>query len=390
METSDNIDKVVGGLQSFQHKVENPKKSKKAYDYKYAPLEVVIDTVKPALEDQGLSFSQSTGFDGDKITVQTIIWHESGQYIAFDKLGLPRDDVEQQSKVQSAGSAITYARRYSLSAALGIASEEDTDARSNNRNLDKTSKNKKKNNKSNKNSKISVKSIRTDIQENIDEYGNSKDISDKQHGTIKGFLNDMDIKDNEDQHNVVAKIIDREVDSIGKLSMSEAGPIVDRIFNNKQELKSLINNKILDDNNERHGDDDKDFMEIVTNIKDRVKDKDLTETKLLKWLSDRADKDFTTFDDVPEKWLQEMVKDSFWENNEKDIKEYSKNGLVKKAKEKIEDKEVKVSQVYTWFGKKNDKEYESLKEVPADDLEQVLNKEFWDENFQEIDDTIPF
>lgn len=389
METSENIDKVVEGLQKFQHEVENPKKSKEAYDYKYAPLELVIDTVKPALEKQGLSFSQSTGFEGDKITVQTIIWHKSGQYIAFDKLGLPRDDVEQQSKVQSAGSSITYARRYSLSAALGIASEEDTDARPGSSSQQKRNKGKNKQ-KSNGNSKADVEAIRKDIQNNVNEYGTNKDISEKQHGTIKGFFNDIGIKDNEQQHNVIAKIIDREVDSIEKLSMSEAGPIVDRIFNSKEELKSLINNKILNEGNNQESNSDN-FMELVTNIKDRVEEKDLTETELLEWLSDQAGKDFTTFDDVPEKWLQEMVKDSFWENNEEAIK-YSgnKDELVEKVENNIEDKSIKASQVYTWFGKQDDKEYESLKEVPVSELKKTLNKEFWDENLQDIDDTIPF
>lgn len=394
MKTSENIDKVVEGLQEFQHEVENPKKSKKAYDYKYAPLDKVIDTVKPALKKHGLSFSQSTGYDGDKITVQTIIWHKSGQYIAFDKLGLPRDDVQQQSKVQSAGSSITYARRYSLSAALGIASEEDTDARpSNPSSKDNSGKNRNKKPAKNKDGNVSVKAIRKDIQENIEEYGNNKSISDKQHGTIKGFFNDMGINDDEDQHNIVAKIIDRDVNSIEKLSMSEAGPIVDRIFNNKKELESLVREQASNKDNEKQEDTNEGFMELVTNIKDRVENKDLTETTLLKWLSNRSGKDFETFDNVPQKWLEEMVKDSFWDKNEEEIKLYGqKDDIIEKAKKKIENKEVEVAQVYTWFSKQNnnDDEYESLAEVPVKDLKDTLNKEFWDENLQEIDDTIPF
>ena len=389
METSKKIDKIIKALQSFQHEVENPKKSKEAYDYSYAPLEVVIDTIKPALKENDLAFSQSTGYDGDRITVQTILWHTSGQYIVFDKLGLPPDDVKQQSRVQSAGSSITYARRYSLSAVLGIASEEDTDARSSNPSSDKPNKGKKnkKATTNNKDGTVNIETIRKDIQENIDEYGDSKSLSDKQHGTIKGFLNDMGISNNEDQHSAVAKIIDREVNSIEKLSMSEAGPIVDGIFNNKEELKNLIKDK----NNEQQENSDEEFMELVTNIKDRVDGKDLKETKLLKWLSNRAGKDFETFNNVPEKWLQEMVKDSFWDKNEEEIKFYGeKDNLVEKAKNKIESKEVKASQVYAWFSKQNDEDYESLAEVPVKDLKDTLNKEFWDENFQEIDDTVPF
>ena len=128
MKTSAEIDKITKALTDFQADVEHPKKDTEGYNYMYAPLETVINTVKPTLENHNLAVTQSTVSEDEKVGVRTILWHESGQFIEFDKLTLPRDDGQQRSSAQAAGSSITYARRYALSAALGIASEEDTDA----------------------------------------------------------------------------------------------------------------------------------------------------------------------------------------------------------------------------------------------------------------------
>ena len=57
----------------------------------------------------------------------TRIYHVSGQWLSFGPLVLPKDNGKKMNRIQQAGSAITYARRYSLAAALGIASEIDSD-----------------------------------------------------------------------------------------------------------------------------------------------------------------------------------------------------------------------------------------------------------------------
>jgi hypothetical protein len=57
--------------------------------------------------------------------------HESGEYIQSDELTLPAYQTKgggvKEFNAQGAGSAITYGRRYSLSAILGLASEDDDD-----------------------------------------------------------------------------------------------------------------------------------------------------------------------------------------------------------------------------------------------------------------------
>lgn len=89
-----------------------------SYTFAYAPLDTILDKVRPALAENGLALTQI--FHGDNLV--TSLLHEGGGTIE-STLALPR----QGSSWQEYGSAITYARRYTLVALLGIASEEDDD-----------------------------------------------------------------------------------------------------------------------------------------------------------------------------------------------------------------------------------------------------------------------
>ena len=91
-----------------------------SYSYKYADLSDAMTEVRPVLAQHGLVVSQSIGADGPRLVVRTILLHTSGQMLVSD--GLP---MTATGTPQAIGSAITYARRYSLLAALGIATEDD-------------------------------------------------------------------------------------------------------------------------------------------------------------------------------------------------------------------------------------------------------------------------
>ena len=95
-----------------------------AKNYNYAPLDEVIDAVKEALSVNGLAFTQLTRRDGQDIMLDTFLIHSSGEWLSGEML------VGSVALTpQALGSALTYMRRYSLSAILGIASEEDDDAK---------------------------------------------------------------------------------------------------------------------------------------------------------------------------------------------------------------------------------------------------------------------
>jgi hypothetical protein len=89
---------------------------------KYADLASVLDAIRKPLSDNGLSTTQVTEIREGQFLLVTTLWHASGQWIASE-YPLPLG-----AKPQELGSALTYARRYSLSALVCIASEEDDDA----------------------------------------------------------------------------------------------------------------------------------------------------------------------------------------------------------------------------------------------------------------------
>ena len=97
-------------------------KSNPHFKNKYASLASVIDTIRKPLAENGLSYTQTTEVRDGGFVLVTTLRHMTGQWIASE-YSLPN-----VSKPQELGSALTYARRYSLSAIACIAADEDDDA----------------------------------------------------------------------------------------------------------------------------------------------------------------------------------------------------------------------------------------------------------------------
>jgi hypothetical protein len=127
MEMSESLAEIGVALSKFQGEVNNVSKDKAGYGYKYADLAQILDVVRPLLAKHGLSVIQMPGKSDSGVTVSTMVLHTSGQWIKSET-ELPMDSAAKMSAAQAAGSVITYARRYALAAALGIAQEDD-DAR---------------------------------------------------------------------------------------------------------------------------------------------------------------------------------------------------------------------------------------------------------------------
>ncbi len=96
-------------------------KTNPAFKSKYADLGSVVDAIKPALVKHGLFFSQLTHDAADGVCVETIVCHASGEQMSFGRLHVPAT----KRDAQGYGSALTYARRYSLMAAFGVPAEDD-------------------------------------------------------------------------------------------------------------------------------------------------------------------------------------------------------------------------------------------------------------------------
>lgn len=123
MKKSESIKSIAKALSQLQAAIKaapfdsiNPH-----FKNKYASLNSVAETIQPHLLKNGLSYTQGETEDGTKLS--TMIMHESGEWIeSFTSLVLDKQSM------QGLGSAQSYARRYGLSSAFGVVSDEDDDA----------------------------------------------------------------------------------------------------------------------------------------------------------------------------------------------------------------------------------------------------------------------
>lgn len=88
---------------------------------KYADLATCVEAVIDALNNNGIALIQKCHESDTGVNVETLLLHESGESLSCGVLHVPASKQDPQGY----GSALTYARRYSLMAACGIAPEDD-------------------------------------------------------------------------------------------------------------------------------------------------------------------------------------------------------------------------------------------------------------------------
>lgn len=123
MQRSESISQLAAALAKAQSVMtgalrdsENPH-----FRSRYADLASVWEACREPLSSNGLSVAQLPGItDRGTVTVETVLLHESGEFIG-GTIEIPA----AKSDAQAIGSALTYARRYSLAAVVGIAPEDD-------------------------------------------------------------------------------------------------------------------------------------------------------------------------------------------------------------------------------------------------------------------------
>jgi hypothetical protein len=128
--SSNEIDKLAEALAEAQGAMTHAKKEQvnpffttKDKKASYADLPAVIDAAKPHLKANGLAVVQATDFDesGNQMLITTLT-HKSGQWM---RGYYPLKPVKQDP--QGYGSALTYGRRYTFSAIVGVASSDEDD-----------------------------------------------------------------------------------------------------------------------------------------------------------------------------------------------------------------------------------------------------------------------
>jgi len=127
---SESIKNIAAAQLKVQKEIEDISKDSEGYGYKYTSFDKLVQYLRPLLAKHGICFVQMPIGDNNQVGLETLYMHaDSGEWI-MNTIKSPIASSKGMNTYQSVGSAITYFRRYSLSAFTGIASEEDVDAAS--------------------------------------------------------------------------------------------------------------------------------------------------------------------------------------------------------------------------------------------------------------------
>lgn len=125
--TSKELTKLLPSLIGFHKKLDSIEKSSDNpfFKSKYSSIDTILEHIKPILAEEGLCLYQSI-IDGDNdcLSIKTILFHESGEFIESDSVPFPVD----KRNIQSTMSSISYIRRYTINAICNLAfKDEDQD-----------------------------------------------------------------------------------------------------------------------------------------------------------------------------------------------------------------------------------------------------------------------
>lgn len=124
VETSEKCDELFAAMAKAQATVANATKDKENPGFrgsKYADLASVWEACREPLTSNGLSVTQWSSSTDGGVTLTTVLGHSSGQWMR-STLVVP---LANTATAQQIGSALTYARRYMLSAVAGVAPDDD-------------------------------------------------------------------------------------------------------------------------------------------------------------------------------------------------------------------------------------------------------------------------
>src|ERR1700731_900808 len=124
MQTSESINEIAAALAKAQGVIENPAKTRDNPHYrsKYADLATGLNCIRPALSANGIALVQATDITRDGVILHVRLIHTSGQYLGliYPVCGWPVDH-------QKLAGAMTYARRQSAFALVGVCGEDEDD-----------------------------------------------------------------------------------------------------------------------------------------------------------------------------------------------------------------------------------------------------------------------
>ena len=139
MRFSENLSNIASALSRVQAEIKNPIKNQINKGVQGSPMyanleDTLQDYVRPICSKHGISIFQPIKTDeAGRVGVCTVLFHDSGEFIEGDyvycDIVIPVSGAGKKilTEGQATGVCITYLRRYSLNAALGINGDKDTD-----------------------------------------------------------------------------------------------------------------------------------------------------------------------------------------------------------------------------------------------------------------------
>ena len=122
-EVANKMPELYEALAKFQSKLQVMDKTAEvkagSYSFKYTPLDEIMKNVYPILSENGLAIRHEINENG----VEAVLSHKAGGELRSGAI-----QINRSGKMQDIGGQLTYARRYTVTALLGIASDEDADA----------------------------------------------------------------------------------------------------------------------------------------------------------------------------------------------------------------------------------------------------------------------
>jgi hypothetical protein len=129
MKFSESVESLLPALIEVQGSMTTPKKSRTGQTgnqkYKYADLSDIMEIVQPLFFKHSLFISHPFEVGDNWIKVSTLLRHKSGEWVESGSLVLKGNVSNEKEQ----GKLLTYGKRYSLCALMGIAADEDTDGR---------------------------------------------------------------------------------------------------------------------------------------------------------------------------------------------------------------------------------------------------------------------
>lgn len=115
-------------MATFQAQCPTIQRTKQGYNYKYAPLEAIVEQVKGLLAESGFSYTFDTDEADGAVIIYCKVKHIQG-HMEVSKATITRETTTKMNASQQSGAAMTYGKRYAFINAFGILTgDEDVDA----------------------------------------------------------------------------------------------------------------------------------------------------------------------------------------------------------------------------------------------------------------------